>query len=38
MYLTVNSNILKQFNYVMYLLTAVGLSPDGSTHLHTNNT
>jgi len=24
--------------YVIYLLTAVGLSPGGSTHLHTNNT
>jgi hypothetical protein len=23
---------------MMYLLTAVGLSPGGSTHLHTNNT
>jgi hypothetical protein len=23
---------------MIYLLTAVGLSPDGSTHLHTNNT
>jgi hypothetical protein len=23
---------------LMYLLTAVGLSPGGSTHLHTNNT
>jgi len=22
----------------MYLLTAIGLSPGGSTHLHTNNT
>jgi len=21
----------------MYLLTAIGLSPDGSTHIHTNN-
>ena len=24
--------------YMIYLLTAVGLSPGGSTHLHTNNT
>jgi hypothetical protein len=24
--------------YTIYLLTAVGLSPGGSTHLHTNNT
>jgi len=23
---------------MIYLLTAVGLSPGGSTHLHTNNT
>ena len=23
---------------MIYLLTAIGLSPDGSTHLHTNNT
>jgi len=23
---------------LIYLLTAIGLSPDGSTHLHTNNT
>ena len=23
---------------VIYLLTAIGLSPGGSTHLHTNNT
>jgi hypothetical protein len=23
---------------IIYLLTAIGLSPDGSTHLHTNNT
>jgi len=23
---------------MMYLLTAIGLSPGGSTHLHTNNT
>jgi hypothetical protein len=23
---------------MVYLLTAVGLSPGGSTHLHTNNT
>jgi hypothetical protein len=27
-----------QGNYVIYLLTAIGLSPGGSTHLHTNNT
>ena len=25
-------------HYVIYLLTAIGLSPGGSTHLHTNNT
>jgi hypothetical protein len=24
--------------YLIYLLTAIGLSPGGSTHLHTNNT
>ena len=24
--------------YYIYLLTAIGLSPGGSTHLHTNNT
>jgi len=24
--------------YMIYLLTAVALSPGGSTHLHTNNT
>jgi hypothetical protein len=24
--------------YMIYLLTAIGLSPGGSTHLHTNNT
>jgi len=24
--------------YFIYLLTAIGLSPGGSTHLHTNNT
>jgi hypothetical protein len=24
--------------YMIYLLTAVGLSPGGSTHLHSNNT
>jgi hypothetical protein len=23
---------------IIYLLTAIGLSPGGSTHLHTNNT
>jgi len=23
--------------YVIYLLTAIGLSPGGSTHLHTNS-
>jgi len=23
---------------MIYLLTAIGLSPGGSTHLHTNNT
>jgi len=26
------------FWYLIYLLTAIGLSPGGSTHLHTNNT
>ena len=26
------------WNIMMYLLTAIGLSPGGSTHLHTNNT
>jgi len=25
-------------NDMIYLLTAIGLSPGGSTHLHTNNT
>ena len=25
-------------NDTIYLLTAIGLSPGGSTHLHTNNT
>jgi hypothetical protein len=29
-----NDNVL----ILIYLLTAVGLSPGGSTHLHTNNT
>ena len=24
--------------FMIYLLTAIGLSPGGSTHLHTNNT
>ena len=28
----------KRFNYMIYLLTAIGLTPGGSTHLHTNNT
>jgi len=28
-----------EYNDIMiYLLTAIGLSPGGSTHLHTNNT
>jgi hypothetical protein len=27
-----------QGDEMLYLLTAIGLSPDGSTHLHTNNT
>jgi len=26
------------FKLMIYLLTAIGLSPGGSTHLHTNNT
>jgi len=26
------------YNILLYLLTAIGLSPGGSTHLHTNNT
>ena len=26
------------FDDMIYLLTAIGLSPGGSTHLHTNNT
>ena len=30
--------IASLFPYTMYLLTAIGLSPGGSTHLHTNNT
>jgi len=30
--------IVQDVSYdVMYLFTAVGLSPGGSTHLHTNN-
>jgi hypothetical protein len=33
------NNFLPQYGYAMiYLLSAVGLSPGGSTHLHTNNT
>jgi hypothetical protein len=27
-----------KLHYMIYLLTAVGLSPGGSAHLHTNNT
>jgi hypothetical protein len=30
--------IMKYIFDMIYLLTAVGLSPGGSTHLHTNNT
>jgi hypothetical protein len=30
--------LLLVFTYFFILLTAVGLSPGGSTHLHTNNT
>jgi len=26
------------YDMMIYLLTAIGLSPGGSTHLHTNNT
>jgi len=29
--------VLKAYLILIYLLTAVGLSPGGSTHLHTNN-
>jgi hypothetical protein len=29
---------LRDIWYMIYLLTAIGLSPGGSTHLHTNNT
>ena len=28
----------KKYDMIRYLLTAIGLSPGGSTHLHTNNT
>jgi hypothetical protein len=31
-------SILWKFNDMIYLLTAIGLSPGGSTHLHTNTT
>jgi len=30
--------IHKHNNDMIYLLAAIGLSPGGSTHLHTNNT
>jgi len=30
--------VLHKLDKIRYLLTAVGLSPGGSTHLHTNNT
>jgi len=30
--------IIKLWHIFIYLLTAIGLSPDGSKHLHTNNT
>jgi hypothetical protein len=33
-----NKNRKWVFSYLIYLLTAIGLSPGGSTHLHTNNT
>ena len=33
-----NRNDDDDYGDMIYLLTAVGLSPDGSTHLHTNNT
>jgi hypothetical protein len=32
------SLIYKFYLYMIYLLTAIALSPHGSTHLHTNNT
>jgi len=37
----VNSSVLFKYNYIIdmiYLLKAIGLSPGGSTHLHTDNT
>jgi hypothetical protein len=33
-----NSNLLSPPCILIYLLTAIGLSPGGSTHLHTNTT
>jgi hypothetical protein len=30
--------IADMIRYMLYLLTVIGLSPGGSTHLHTNNT
>jgi hypothetical protein len=32
------SRTLEDIIIIIYLLTAIGLSPGGSTHLHTNNT
>jgi hypothetical protein len=34
----VNKETMYQVYDMIYLLTAVGFSPGGSTHLHTNNT
>jgi hypothetical protein len=33
-----HSGILRHATGMIYLLPAIGLSPGGSTHLHTNNT
>ena len=33
-----NNGDVSPKSYLVYFLTAVGLSPGGSTHLHTNNT
>jgi len=33
-----NNKLFIIWYFMIYLLTAIGLSPDGSTHLHTNNT